>query len=127
MGPAVAHEVLTMATTTITTTYGPLRGTLEDGVTVFRGIPYARPPVGPLRFAPPQPPAPWSGVREATAFGPPALQAANPVTGQDVFAAPSEDCLMLNVWTPGPDARTSSAVSNGCRCAGRVRQDQADE
>src|SRR5687767_720848 len=89
--------------TTVTTTSGVLDGAPETGVTVFRGIPYARPPVGPLRFAPPQPPAPWNGVREATTFGPPAMQAANPVTGQDALAAPSEDCLTLNVWTPAVD------------------------
>ena len=61
----------------VATSRGTVRGTREDGILVFRGIPYARPPVGPLRFAPPAPPTPWTGVREATAFGPPAMQAAN--------------------------------------------------
>ena len=95
-----------MATTTTTTgtTSGRLRGATEGGVAVFRGVPYARPPVGPLRFAPPQPPDAWTGVRDATAFGPPAMQAANPVTGRAAVAPPSEDCLTLNVWTPAPDA-----------------------
>src|SRR5215213_513551 len=91
-----------MATLT-TTSHGTLSGTTQDGVAVFRGIPYAQPPVGLLRFAPPQPPAPWTGVRDATAFGLPAMQAANPVTGQQALAAPSEDCLTLNVWTPALD------------------------
>ena len=92
-------------TTTATTTSGLLRGTTENGVTVFRGILYAQPPVGPLRFAPPQPPAPWSGVREATAFGPTAMQAANAISdGLSVAAACAEDCLTLNVWTPAADA-----------------------
>lgn len=90
--------------TTATTTAGLLRGTTDDGVLVFRGIPYARPPLGALRFAPPQPPAPWNGVREATAFGPAPLQAASPVSpGQSVGSAQSEDCLSLNVWTPATD------------------------
>jgi para-nitrobenzyl esterase len=92
--------------TTATTTSGLLRGTTDDGVMVFRGIPYARPPVGPLRFAPPQPPAPWNGVREAKTFGPPAMQAASPASaGQSVGSAPSEACLTLNGWTPAVDTR----------------------
>jgi len=61
-----------MATTTTTarTNYGSLRGVAEDEVVIFRGIPYARPPVGHLRFAPPQPPDDWTGTRDATVFGP---------------------------------------------------------
>src|SRR5579885_2308738 len=91
--------------TTTATTSGLLRGTPDDGVLVFRGIPYARPPVGALRFAPPQPPAPWNGVRDATTFGPPAMQGASPASpGQSVAAACDEDCLTLNVWTPAADA-----------------------
>jgi para-nitrobenzyl esterase len=56
-----------MATTTSTrTSYGSLRGVAEDGLVIFRGIPYARPPVGDLRFAAPQTPDAWTGVRDAT-------------------------------------------------------------
>ena len=96
--------MMTITPMTVTTTAGRLRGTVEGGVAVFRGIPYARPPIGPLRFAPPRPPEAWAGVRDATAFGPPAMQVANAVSGgQSVGAAPSEDCLTLNVWTPAPD------------------------
>lgn len=85
-------------------TYGELRGTMDGGVVVFRGIPYARPPLGPLRFAAPQPPEPWIEVRDAAAFGPPAMQAANAVRrGLTIGLAPSEDCLTLNVWTPAVD------------------------
>ncbi|MBN9112330.1 MAG: carboxylesterase/lipase family protein [Pseudonocardia sp.] len=85
--------------TETTTSVGRVRGTREQGVTVFRGIPFAAPPVGDLRFAAPAPPAPWDGVREATAFGPPP-----PHTG---CAADGADWLTLNVWTPDPgrDAR----------------------
>ena len=54
---------------------GIVRGVLEDGVAVFRGIPFAEPPVGALRLAAPRPARPWSGVREAVAFGPPPPQA----------------------------------------------------
>lgn len=93
-----------MATTTSTrTSYGSLRGVTEDGLVVFRGVPYARPPLGDLRFAPPQPPEAWTGVRDATVFGPSPMQPTNPVTGQQAGGTPSEDCLTLNVWTPDTD------------------------
>ncbi|MFJ9591557.1 carboxylesterase/lipase family protein [Streptomyces virginiae] len=76
-----------------------------DGIAVFRGIPYAAPPVGALRFAPPAPPAAWDGVRQAAAFGPTAPKVPYPAT----FAAlltdpeiPGDDCLNVNVWTPEP-------------------------
>jgi para-nitrobenzyl esterase len=77
-------------------TSGQIVGERAGDVHVFRGIPYAAPPVGDLRWQPPQPPRPWTGVRDALAFGAPAPQ--NPV----YFAreAQSEDCLFLNVWTP---------------------------
>ena len=70
------------------------------GVRAFRGIPYAAPPVGPLRWRPPQPVAPWSGVRSAEAFGPNSLQG---IVFDDIdptACGVSEDCLYLNVWTP---------------------------
>src|SRR4051812_39647306 len=94
----------TTTTTTVTTGYGSLQGEIDRGVVVFRGVPYARPPLGPLRFAPPQPHESWTGLRDATAFGPHAMQAASAVTaGLNIVAAPSEDCLTLNIWTPASD------------------------
>ena len=94
----------------VATTFGSLRGSEEDGVLCFRGIPYARPPVGELRFRAPEPPEPWQGVKEALEFGPPAMQTAEPAArsvlsgmfGPDGRET-SEDCLSLNVWTPGVD------------------------
>jgi para-nitrobenzyl esterase len=80
------------------TTTGRVRGTVE-GVPVFRGIPFARPPVGDLRFAAPMPPRPWDGVRDALAFGPPPPQAG--AFGMDALAG-GEDWLTLNVWSPDP-------------------------
>ncbi|MFD7258597.1 carboxylesterase/lipase family protein [Streptomyces sp. NPDC059874] len=75
------------------------------GSAVFRGIPYAAPPVGALRFAAPAPPVAWEGVRDAGSFGPTAPKVPYP----DTFAAllpdpriPGDDCLTVNVWTPDP-------------------------
>jgi para-nitrobenzyl esterase len=90
---------------------GRLSGSAEGSLSVFRGIPYARPPVGPLRFGAPQPPEPWTGVREATVFGPAPAQSAIDVAYVPGFSlwegigATSEDCLTLNVWTPGLTGR----------------------
>ncbi|MBR6239402.1 MAG: carboxylesterase family protein [Clostridia bacterium] len=74
--------------------------------TVFKGIPFAAPPVGKNRFRAPQPVEPWEGVRDCIEFGPAAMQpdrSYEPVTGMDMYLTPyriSEDCLYLNVWTP---------------------------
>ena len=81
----------------VTTRAGTLAGTRQDGVRVFRGIPYAAPPVGSLRFRPPQPVVPWSGVRPALAFAPAAIQPPSPDSPD---LPTSEDCLYLNVWAP---------------------------
>ena len=70
---------------------GTLVGKPDGGLRVFRGVPFAKPPVGALRFRPPQPPEGWVGARDATRNAPPALQ-----SGHD----DSEDCLYLNVWAP---------------------------
>jgi len=82
--------------------YGKLQGTRADGVCVYRGIPFAKPPVGRLRFRPPERPEGWSGVRDATRFGPGSYQADRPLAPILGIVVPeqSEDCLTLNVWTP---------------------------
>ncbi len=89
--------------------YGKLGGARENGVCVFRGIPFAKPPVGPLRFKPPERPERWNGIREATRFGPGSHQASRPLATVLGIVVPeqSEDCLTLNVWTPatGDDGR----------------------
>jgi para-nitrobenzyl esterase len=89
----------------VETRAGKVEGAREGELFVFRGIPYAEPPVGRLRFRPPQPSAPWSGVRDATRFGPSAPQRPLRIPflpGFDV-GPQDEDCLHLNVTTPGLD------------------------
>ena len=71
---------------------GKLVGERKGGVQLFRGVPFAKPPIGPLRFLPPQPVEPWTGVREALRFAPAPIQT-------DAVEQ-SEDCLYLNVWAP---------------------------
>ncbi|MEE8559059.1 MAG: carboxylesterase/lipase family protein [Myxococcota bacterium] len=82
---------------------GRLCGAKKDGGLVFRGIPYAQPPVGPLRFRAPEPVIPWSGVRDATEPAPAAPQHSSPLVSALGMAVDrtAEDCLYLNVWTPG--------------------------
>ncbi|MCX4695365.1 carboxylesterase/lipase family protein [Streptomyces sp. NBC_01408] len=86
---------------------GRLRGGVEDGVTVFRAVPYAAPPVGDLRWRPARPHPGWTGTRVATADGPSAPQPyreeGDPVLGGHGSPPFDEDCLTLNIWTPAAD------------------------
>ena len=89
----------------VTTTAGAIEGTgASDGVRSFKGIPFAAPPVGPLRWQAPQPVQKWKDVRPAKAFGNQCMQ--RRVFADMVFrsAGTSEDCLYLNVWTPAKGA-----------------------
>src|ERR1700744_3763380 len=85
----------------VTTVNGIVQGTLEkSGVRSFKGIPYAAPPGGVLRWKAPRPVAAWAGVRACNHFGPGAMQP--PIYSDMVFRSDgmSEDCLYLNVWVP---------------------------
>ena len=82
----------------VMTTSGCVRGEHAGKLAVFRGIPYAAPPVGALRWKLPQPPAHWTGVRDARAFGKACPQQESAISGK---LDTDEDCLTLNVWTPG--------------------------
>jgi len=87
----------------VSTTEGRVRGTAEGDVFAFRGIPYAAPPVGDLRFRSPRRHEPWDGVREATEFGPIAWQLEQPGVLAELVTPEGpndEDCLSLNVFTP---------------------------
>ncbi|WP_392672691.1 carboxylesterase/lipase family protein [Streptomyces sp. LN785] len=96
----------------VSTVDGVVRGTLEQGVAVFRGIPYAAAPTGPRRFRAPEPAEPWEGVREAVAFGPTAPKRPYSPPLDELLPDPEvagDGCLNLNVWTPSP-ARTGLPV-----------------
>lgn len=95
--------------TVIQTKYGKIRGTETENALVFKGVPYAKPPVGNLRFHAPQPPEVWEGIRSADRFPPMAMQKREKDGSfyhKEFFNYPqwplemSEDCLYLNIWIP---------------------------
>ena len=108
-GSGGASRLATPPEAIVDTTYGKVRGALRDGIYVFKGVPYGKDTGGKARFLPPEPPAAWTAVRPALAYGPCCPQVVrqgwqNPETAfvydwDDGFAG--EDCLRLNVWSPG--------------------------
>lgn len=94
-GPSHAADVLRQ------TPLGVVRGQQDGAVESFKGVPYAAPPVGELRWRPPVAQGPWTGVRTAAAFAPACLQPSSPIAFyKDDPPSQSEDCLYLNVWAP---------------------------
>jgi para-nitrobenzyl esterase len=97
----------------VETTSGTIRGALANGIYAFKGVPYGRTTAGANRFKPPTKPEPWAGVRDALEYGnrsPQPVPAADTVSEyarlirwQEQPGAMDEDCLVLNVWTPGLD------------------------
>jgi para-nitrobenzyl esterase len=102
-----ADMTTTLDNPVVRTKPGELRGVTENGVVVFRAVPYAAPPVGELRFSPPQPVPAWRGVRDADKDGPIAPQGRSRLAHVmgDFERPQSEDCLTLNVWTPAVDGK----------------------
>jgi para-nitrobenzyl esterase len=110
---------------------GTLQGTAERNLRVFKGIPFAQPPVGPLRWRAPVAPPHWEGVRDATEFGPACFQPKPQLSGIYSPAKPlpmSEDCLTLNVWAP-EDARDAPVfvwIHGGALATGSSREPMYD-
>ncbi len=93
---------------TVSIHQGKLEGDDQGGLFVFKGVPFAAPPVGARRWLPPEKPEPWTGLRDARRFGAVAHQNAVMLTALAAMAIDgeqSEDCLYLNVWTPAPDGK----------------------
>ena len=92
--------------TVVETKSGKIKGEYQGNIYIFKGIPYAAPPVGEGRWLPPAPVKPWTGVRPARTYGPKAPQDKAPwgfMAGFDLEEPQSEDCLYLNIWSPGTD------------------------
>ena len=114
MATASSHKAWATGTPIVETAYGKVRGVTEGDIHVFKGVRYGAPTDGANRFMPPRKPAPWTGIRDALHYGNSAPQtnpnakpggpgALFPPVGGDDKRPESEDCLFLNVWTPGLD------------------------
>src|SRR5580658_697883 len=87
---------------------GRLKGVAHDGVVAFKGVPFAEPPVGDLRWRPPQPAKAWTGVRQASEYGADCAQKPFPGDAAPLGVQPAEDCLYANVWIP--ESRTGKKL-----------------
>jgi len=88
----------------VTIDTGRLQGSSKDGVVAFKGIPFARPPVGDLRWRAPQPAVAWKGVRSAVVYGPDCMQVPVPGDAAPLSTHLGEDCLSVNVWAPAKES-----------------------
>src|SRR6185312_95993 len=119
LGARRAKAASPAASPVVSTKYGKVRGMTDGVVHIFKGVPYGAPTSGEGRFMPPKAPAPWSDVRDAIALGPRAPQTdAADFIQEEVAAsdhtAQSEDCLVLNIWTPGLGEKSKRPVMVWC-------------
>src|SRR5580692_3235726 len=110
--PEMTRDLTAERTAVVATSNGPVRGYQAAGLQIFKGLRYGAAPIGALRFVPPQKPAPWTEAADAVTLGAPAIQVGvepGGTTGGKSAGDPpapgqpgtDEDCLFLNVWTPG--------------------------
>lgn len=128
---ADANLAADVAERPVTTDAGLLQGLRVDDLVVYKGVPFAAPPVGQLRWREPQPVSPWRGTRRADAFAPACMQKGGSMPGE-VPPAVSEDCLYLNIWVPAARSEKHLPVCCGftaadipmdrhrCRCTGEI-------
>ena len=110
-GLASGLTLMAQAPKPVHTQSGLVQGIVREGTVVYKGIPFAAPPLGDLRWRAPQPPAAWSGVRHADKFAPACIQV--PIVSAELgmeAVATNEDCLYLNVWTPAKSANDKLAT-----------------
>jgi para-nitrobenzyl esterase len=98
-GPAIAQSGAA-SPTIVALRSGKVEGLKDGEVLAFKGVPFAKPPVGPLRWRAPQPAQPWTGVRSAKAYGHDCMQTPFPSDAAPLGTEPAEDCLVANVWRP---------------------------
>jgi hypothetical protein len=110
--------------TRVQTDSGKVRGTAAEGVIAFKGVPFAQPPVGALRWRAPQPIKPWDGIRDTVAFSPNPVQpppSAGSALSTLASAGFSEDCLYLNLWRPATTESKPLPVMVWIHAGGLVR------
>ena len=100
----------TLAAAPVRTESGLVTGAVADGVVSWKGIPFAAPPVGDLRWRAPRPAPPWTGVKQATAYAHDCMQLPFPSDAAPLGTPPAEDCLYLNVWAPEKPAAAKLPV-----------------
>lgn len=105
--PAETRKASVMGEANVTG--GTIKGELTDKLAIYKGIPFAAPPVGDLRWRPPQPVTPWNGVKQTTDYGNDCMQLPFPSDAAPLGKTPAEDCLYVNVWAP-KDADGSTPV-----------------
>ena len=105
LGAMVFNSFASAERPTATVETGSLQGTTEYNMNVFKNIPYAAPPVGDLRWRPPQPAASWNGTRDASQFGDSCPQRKLKNESKGLGLPGNEDCLKLNVYTPQKPAK----------------------
>ncbi|MBT9473171.1 MAG: carboxylesterase family protein [Pseudomonadota bacterium] len=104
-----AHAAETR-TEVVRTQSGQVQGVVKDGVAAFKGVPFAAPPIGDLRWRAPQPAPAWSGIRSAAEYGHDCAQKPFPSDAAPLGTAPSEDCLVMNVWRPAAASKAKLPV-----------------